>query len=337
LKIKDGNAQLIVTDNGNGISQEHQQKIFLPYYQVNHKKKNAQGIGMGLAIVKKIIENIGGTIDLTSNPNHGTQVSVIFSAVNQTKGIPEDKINFDQSRRYVPSEIDLAEFPIDPAKQNLLVVEDNLQLLSFIQKKLSDNYNILLAGNGIEAIRKLEQMNGVPDLILTDIMMDDMDGFVFVKSVRAHPNLKHVPVIFLSAIAEHERKIKGLQLGAVDFISKPFKIAELQAKIKSILSNLSNQRIAFMNGATKMMNGSQVSFQEKVISFDDKCKELGLTIRQAEIAQLLIDANSYKKIADQLHISEKTVSRHATDIFNKLEIKSKYELMNLFDKARKQA
>lgn len=337
LNIQDEKVHLIVADNGEGISESHQKKIFLPYYQVNHKKKNMQGIGMGLAIVKKIVENISGSIDLTSNPNEGTCICVALSVVDETVPIYEEEFENNLSKHYVPTEIALIELPEDATKQNILIVEDNLQLLSYLQKKLSTKYNIMMAISGREAINRLKQMNRNPDLILTDIMMDDMDGLEFVDILKTQSNLQHVPTIFLSAIAEHEQRIKGLELGAVDFISKPFKIEELKQKIKSILTNIHNQRVAFMHGATKMMNGNQVSFQEQNVSFEDKCKTLGLTLRQSEITQLLIDANSYKQIADQLHISEKTVSRHATDIFNKLEVKSRYELINLFEPSRKQA
>ena len=335
-KIK-GNVHLVVADNGPGISMSHQEKIFLPYYQVNHKKKNVQGIGMGLAIVKMIVENIDGTIDLTSEENNGTRITITCVASDQADSSDHVKSVDAQLQRFVPSEIHLDELAFDRKKRNILLVEDNHQLLSYLQKKLSDSYNVFLATDGKRAIRRLKQMDRVPDLILTDIMMDDMDGFSFVESIRAQSALQHIPVIFLSAIAKHEQKIRGLRLGAVDFISKPFKIEELQEKIKSILSNIYKQRIVLVNNATQLINSEQISYQERHVSFEDKCKELGLTIRQSEITQLLIDANSYKEISKRLRISEKTVSRHATDIFNKLEVKSRFELINLFEPSRKQA
>jgi signal transduction histidine kinase/DNA-binding response OmpR family regulator len=332
LKTQEDKAQFVVADNGAGISKNHQKNIFLPYYQVNHKKKNTQGMGMGLAIVKKIVENIGGTIDLTSNPNEGTCISVAFSVVEESERMHKEEFEMNLSKHYVPSEIDLHELPLDATKQHILVVEDNLQLLTYIQKKLSINYNIFMAISGREAINRLKQMKRVPDLILTDIMMDDMDGFEFVKSVRAQSALQHVPVIFLSAIAEHEQKIKGLKMGAVDFISKPFRIEELRTKINSILSNLDHQRIAFMNGATKMMNGNQVFFQENKVSFEDRCKELMLTDRESEIVMLIKEGKSYSESGELLHISSKTVSKHLSNVYAKLGITSRHQLVNLLDK-----
>lgn len=337
LQQDGGHINFIVKDEGPGISKEYQKKIFEPYFQIDHKKKNVQGMGMGLAMVKRTVKSLEGTIQVISDIGKGTEVVVKIPIYKHDIDQPVAIFSNGFNQMVRQNEYEVTDKVVGDTLQNILIIEDQQDFLYLLHKNLCKNYNVYVAENGLEALKKLEVMPIIPDLIVSDIMMDEMDGFAFVQRMRKQRRFQHIPIIFTTAISEVEKRLEGIKLGAVDFILKPFSIEELQEKIKSILSNIHLQKLALVNHASRLMNGSQISFHKNGISYEERCKELGLTARQSEIAKFLIEAKSYKEISERLYISEKTVSRHATDIFNKLKVKSRFELMNLFEQSRKQA
>lgn len=323
----------VVVDNGRGIPKEYQDKIFQPYYQINHKKSNSQGIGMGLSIVSKTVEILNGKIELVSNKGEGTRVTIIlkkYDLSNQDAGPISRKVNGVtgiQSLAYP-----LKDTISSPGLQNILLIEDNRELLNFLINQLKTNYNILVARNGIEAINKLKNHPN-PDLIISDIMMDEMGGIELIKVLRNQERYQHIPFVFLTAISTHEDILQGLKLGAVDFISKPFNISELRQKINSILANISKQKFAIVNQAVKNLGKglNSDSIEIKTITFDEKCKKLKLTKRETEITKIFIEGKSYKEVGELLFIAEKTVSKHVSNIFGKLSIKNRFELIKLLE------
>ena len=111
-------------------------------------------------------------------------------------------------------------------------------MLNYLFKKLSEKYNTYAALNGNDALKKLKELKILPDLIITDIMMDKVDGYDFAKIISKSASYSHIPFIFLSAKATVTDKLQGLKLGAIDYVPKPFSIAELLQKIDSILNAL---------------------------------------------------------------------------------------------------
>jgi DNA-binding response OmpR family regulator len=119
----------------------------------------------------------------------------------------------------------------------IMIIEDNLDMLSYLLTKVSArNYNVLVAVNGSEAIKKLKTNSLMPDLFICDVMMDTMDGYQFREINSKDAKYNHIPFIFLTAKSEKVDKVKGLKLGAIDFIMKPFSINELMQKVESILN-----------------------------------------------------------------------------------------------------
>lgn len=335
VKLSCANNQIffVVVDNGRGILKEFQDKIFQPYYQISHKKSNSQGIGMGLSIVSKTVESLNGKIELVSKKGKGTKVTIIlekYDISNQDAGPISRKVTGFTGNQ--PTVYHLKDSISSPDFQNILLVEDNSELLNFLINQLKINYNVLVAKNGIEAISKLKNLPN-PDLIISDIMMDEMDGIELIKVLRNQERYQHIPIVFLTALSSHEDILHGLSLGAVDFISKPFHISELKEKIKSQLSNISNQRYAIVNQAVKNLGKvyNPDSFKIELITLDEKCKKLKLTKRETEITKFFIEGKSYKEVGELLFIAEKTVSKHVSNIFGKLSIKNRFELINLLE------
>jgi signal transduction histidine kinase/DNA-binding NarL/FixJ family response regulator len=321
-----------VQDYGIGIAADKLKKIFEPYYQIGTHKKNTQGMGLGLPIAKKVIEDLKGRISLISNSqtNTGTTVTVQLPRHQIGKGEAVSKVNLsavviadDVVKRNRQAEI-------NPVLQTIMIVEDNTAMQNFLSDKLSGKYNIVLSANGNEALTVLKEHNQLPDLILSDIMMDKLDGYAFARIVANNELFNHIPFIFISAKSTIDDRLKGLKLGAIDFIAKPFKVNELLLKIETILQTVDRQKKAALKRTITFLNQGSLPTDKSdtYTNFEQNCILYGLTEREKDIARLIGQGYPYKLIADSLFISEKTVSKHVQNMFEKLTVSNKIELMN---------
>ena len=226
------------------------------------------------------------------------------------------------------------------AKQTIILVEDNLELLSYLLKKLSKKYNVYASRNGAEALRKLKEMP-TPNLIISDIMMDQMDGFKLAKIISDTERYNHIPFLFITAKSTQKDKLAGLNMGALDVIQKPFSMTELQYKVEAVLTSHSRQRKALLtqlaSHSVKIMSDGPEEIlidgmEQKKIKFEHKCKLYNLTSQETEITKRLIEGITYKKIGEELYISEYTVKTHAQNIFKKVEVQNKLALIKRFEK-----
>jgi signal transduction histidine kinase/DNA-binding NarL/FixJ family response regulator len=333
LKQDEEHVNLLVKDEGPGISKADREKIFEPYFQVDHKKKNVQGMGMGLAMVKRTVDSLGGAIHMISDIGRGTEVVVEIPVcnidINQPIGISSN--DFNQSIRH--AEYEVADKVVSEARHNILIIEDQQDFLYLLHKNMCKNYNVYVAKNGLVALKKLEKMPVIPDLIVSDIMMDEMDGFAFVKAMRKQRRFQHIPIIFTTAISEEEKRLNGLKLGAVDFIVKPFSIDELKLKIESILEIHEQQRIALIQQASVLIKNGNSIRETTPLSWEDSCKKFNLTNREIEVLKHSIEGKTRNEIADTLFISAYTVAKHISNIYEKLNVKNKIQLIKLLDES----
>jgi len=308
-----------------------QTKVFEPYYQIATQKKSSQGMGLGLSIVKKVIQDLKGEIKIESNPKResGTKIIVILSrhTLSENEVIATNSFHYNvlsnAEDRYVK------EKPFDEKKSTILIVEDNVSMVNYLIKKLEESYNVYAALNGNEALKKIKSLEAIPDLIISDVMMDKMDGHAFAKIISSDPAYNHVPFVFLTAKSAKSDKMQGLKLGAIDYIQKPFSISELVQKIESILENARKQKIALFNNAFKILSKSENLSPEQVAgTFDQNCKLYNLTSREKDIARLVCDGHKYKEIGETLFIAERTVTKHVQNIFEKVGVSNKIELIN---------
>jgi|GEM_PF-447816 signal transduction histidine kinase/DNA-binding NarL/FixJ family response regulator len=327
LNIKDSKIAFSVSDNGIGIPDSMREKVFNPYSQLNYEKSNFQGMGLGLSIVKKIADDLNGVIVLKSVPGQGTEMTMLFFTYKGhspiTTTIPAKDSNTIPEIYPSPTLRPTA----DNSRPVLLLVEDNLQLLHFILKKLSIHYEVETAVSGADAIEKIKEMKRL-DLIISDVMMDKGDGYELCRSISSQVNYCHIPFIFITAKTTPEDKIKGLALGAIDYLYKPFLIEELQYKIDSLLNNMALQRKAVIDNAYKSLLSNSANASSEHDSFLISCKTYGLTIREQEIVRFIAKGLTHKEIADVLFISDKTVSKHIQNIFDKASVGNKVELLN---------
>lgn len=332
LKKVGDTCQFSVKDYGTGIPNDMQAKVFEPYYQITNPKTNTQGMGLGLPIVKKVIDDLNGNIKVISNPkiSSGTEMLITLNQYTLVKNETIISKVVPKTVAITKEELKIEEGIFDEEKQTILIVEDNITMLNYLFKKLSEKYNTYAALNGNDALKKLKELKILPDLIITDIMMDKVDGYDFAKIISKSASYSHIPFIFLSAKAAFTDKLQGLKLGAIDYVPKPFSIAELLQKIDSILLYAGKQKRAIWNKAFSIVNSNNNPPKKDTSSdaFEQNCELYHLTTREKDIAKLICQGQKYKDIGETLFIAERTVTKHAQNIFEKTRVSNKIELIN---------
>jgi signal transduction histidine kinase/DNA-binding response OmpR family regulator len=262
LRSEDRSLLIDVTDTGIGIPQEKQASIFERFTQLDGSSaRKYEGTGIGLALTREIAQIHGGDVTLKSEHGKGSTftLSIPKSAedatvplskelIKKTTGLKNDYSVIIQSGSLNEKNIfddminsnsvSYSHKPGTEKKDNelypeVLLVEDNKDMLEFLAEMLSYDYSVRKAINGKDALRMIAEEKYVPDIIVTDIMMPEMDGLEFVKNVRSDERFNRIPVIFLSAKADMDTLLQGFDLGGTDYITKPFNSSELLARIKA--------------------------------------------------------------------------------------------------------
>ena len=238
--IKKQKIHLRVKDNGKGISKEKQKTLFRRFYEGDYRKFNTIGTGIGLSLTKDLVELHEGTITVESEEGQGTEFIIrlpIDRSYFREEQIDDEVILPVQKLVAYEEEMDEKqsdEILVTAEKANsILVIEDNEELLHLMTKLLRHEYNVFTAENGKEGIAVLE--NEDIDLIVSDVMMPEMDGMEFCKYVKGKLEISHIPVILLTAKNKEEDRAEAYEVGADAFISKPFNLAVLHARIRNWL------------------------------------------------------------------------------------------------------
>lgn len=215
--------RIAVADTGIGINDADKDNIFNRFYQ--SERKSAQtGNGIGLHIVKEYVQLLNGTVSVEDNKPQGTRFTVTFP-IRQTAAT--DSADVYQP----PTEVD--SMMAETRKKRILIVEDSTDLRSFLERCLSGPFETQTAGNGKEALKVLEAQDS--DLVISDIMMPEMDGLELCRSIKNNIAFSHIPVILLTAKTTEKDIVEGLECGADEYIAKPFNIEILQLRIRKIL------------------------------------------------------------------------------------------------------
>jgi len=212
--------QLTVQDNGSGITAEHLPHIFERHYRV--EPQSEIGSGIGLHLVQELVEAMQGDISVASEPGKGTTFTIRLPITNtaaMTTTVKPDKIT-------VPR-------PVNDEKPILLIVEDNADVSTYLETILAADYHLLFAKDGKEGIAKA--LEAVPDIIISDVMMPEMDGFELTQALKTHELTSHIPVILLTAKADLPSRLEGLQYGADAYLNKPFVKEELLIRLHKLI------------------------------------------------------------------------------------------------------
>lgn len=329
-----GKMLILVKDNGFGIPQHDQPHIFEPYYQAYNIKENKQGIGMGLFIIKSIVEELQGSISFKSVENIGTEFIVTLPVYAAGK---DDKIitpSITTKRKTPESHIIAISEPIhDHGRPTILLIDDVPDMLEFLNNELSLDYNTYCASSGNEALQKLKTVPK-PDIIISDVMMDEMDGIELFDRIRNNPEFQHIPVIFLTARTKENDKMLALERGAFDYIYKPFRLPELKSKIQTVVGYTTKQRNHIVKNMVESLQ-AQMPYtnitESKPIqkTLLDLMQKHNITPREQDVLQLIKQGKTYEDIGKELHISDKTVIRHVQNMFEKTGVHTKIDLINV--------
>jgi signal transduction histidine kinase/ligand-binding sensor domain-containing protein/DNA-binding response OmpR family regulator len=310
--------EISITNTSAGIAPEQLGKIFDRFYQTNNSyTKDGKGSGIGLALTKELVEIHHGTIIVTSIQDKKTTFNVI---------LPVDKAHYkeDEIIDTIPSKIpsvvkqQLEEasetVEIQSNKENishkkslplLLIVEDNPDVTSYICSFLDKKYRIITAENGKEGLKKA--IDKYPDLIISDIMMPEMDGFELCEKVKSDTRTSHIPVILLTARADMESKIEGLEFGADDYVTKPFEARELQSRSKNLIEQRRKLREKF-----RQMNDLQ-STEIAVTSMDKEFLNRLMSVFETHISE---PEFSTEQCAKEVGMSRSSLNRKLQALTN---------------------
>jgi two-component system sensor histidine kinase ChiS len=320
-----------IADNGIGIPVAMQTKIFEPYFQINAEKANFQGMGLGLSIVKKILLDLNGEIEILSDPKNtiGTKITIELPAYEKSENEPVADFPVEGINYFEVEKLSIHERSYDEHKFTIMIVEDNMALLKYMVEALQKRYNIFFALNGEAAVEKLKTITHL-DLVVSDVMMDNGDGYFLYRHIQQSKRFSHVPFIFLTAKYTGDDRMKGITMGAIDYISKPVSINELDKKINSFLNNLSNQRNAIITQAYhSLMNEKETKEMKEIqpCSFQLNCVKYNLTSRETDVIRLMMEGKINKEIAGELFISIDTVKKHIQNAYEKIGVSNKFELL----------
>ena len=299
----DSEVILTITDDGIGITDTEKNKIFDAFYQVkNNKEINKLGIGIGLHMTRSLVQLMNGRIVANDREdgNNGVSISVYLPKlmpVNeklQTTRKVEDLIIADTH----PEEAINEEEVNEPMKKQyaIMVVDDNPEILDFLSKILSEEYFVISALSGEEAVQILEKNN--IDLIISDVMMEDMNGFELCRKIKSNINISHIPVILLTAKTDTESKIQGLEAGADAYIDKPFSPFHLKAQLRNLFRKRENIQQTY--ASTPLSDIRSAVHNRLDEEFMNKCTEIILSnIEDPEF--------SVNTLAQQLNMSRTSV------------------------------
>lgn len=239
--------EFTIIDTGPGIQSEDLSKIFDRFYQVDGGvQRDFEGSGIGLALTKELVLLMQGDIEVKSESGKGSTFRVVLPFSKGENATIPDEIAFE----YTPAReitTDDSNYLQDDITHDqtyaILLVEDNRDLSAYLAGVLEKTYTVKVAANGEEALAYAK--DEIPDLILSDMMMPKMDGFTLCEEIRKYEATSHIPFILLTARVSIESRLEGLELGADDYMTKPFNVAELQIRIKNLLKQRDNLKKRF--------------------------------------------------------------------------------------------
>ncbi|KXX67155.1 two-component regulator propeller domain-containing protein [Flammeovirga sp. SJP92] len=223
----DDHYQIAITDTGKGIPAEEQEHIFEEFYQTQNKTD--RGTGLGLSLVKRLIDAHYGTITFESKEGEGTRF-VVTLPLSDDFMKPEEKV-VEEVINEVSDEAEVK--TKEDHRPKILIVEDNLDIAHYLKKELEHLFSVTLAHNGKEGYQQVVKMK--PDVVISDIMMAEMNGIELCKEIKKNPHLNHIPVILLTAKSADEDRLEGIESGADAYIIKPFKTEFLLAKVMNLI------------------------------------------------------------------------------------------------------
>ncbi|RRQ48620.1 response regulator [Maribacter algicola] len=306
-EIKSEYVCIEIEDNGPGIPHDQQPHIFERFYQVNKTAETASksGSGIGLAITKDLMDLHYGSVEVDSKMGEGSRF-ILKLPTGREHLLPEEIAAFSEPEKQTVSlvskvtlnESEKAKKKVHLKKKSVLVVDDNEDIRSLVKNGLHKKYHVLEADTGKIGLKIVLQE--LPDLIISDVLMPEMDGIEFCDRLKSNIRTKHIPIILLTALNSVEHRIEGIESGADAYIPKPFKMKLLSITVDKLIESWESIRLRFM---TK----EQLTPKEVVLDSEDK-KFLDRIMELME-EQMSNENYQIEQLVDDMHTSRSTFFR----------------------------
>lgn len=296
---RDDRLRIDVSDTGSGMDEETLAHVFEPFYQGESDAKHV-GTGVGLALVKQIVDAVQGTIAVESEPGRGTTFRLSIPIRNQvhrevavetttsTPSLPREET--------MPTDSDEG----DDDKCRLLVIEDNSDIAAYIGSQFAGRYAVSYAADGREGLDKA--LDQVPDLIITDLMMPGVDGLEVCRQIRGSEITDHIPIIVVTAKITEEERIRGLEAGADAYLAKPFSADELRMRVEKLLERHHHLRDKYSSDTDKQQESQYTDVERRFLAKVSDVVYLQLSRgKRTEVSQIasalcMSDRQFYRKI-----------------------------------------
>ena len=321
--------EIIVSDTGYGIDAEALPHIFDRYYQAKGKHQ-ASGTGIGLALVKSLADLHEGTLQVESEIGKGTT----FTFRLLTENTYPNALHREEKETLAQEETEIAE-TVEEEKEEadtrpvVLVVEDNDDIREYIATSFSSNYRILTATNGKEGLEQAQKY--IPDIIISDIMMPEMDGIELCKLVKEDIRTSHIPVILLTAKDSIQDKEEGYESGADSYLTKPFSAKLLNSRVHNLLESRKKLALIVAN-RTKELKPEQQEETIKLNKLDEEFLTKFTTIVEENIDMEKMDMSF---MMEKMNMSHSTLYRKiksltgmsGNELIRKIRLKNSLRLL----------
>ncbi|WP_298422646.1 two-component regulator propeller domain-containing protein [uncultured Kordia sp.] len=303
--------EISISDTGPGLKQDQVDKIFKRFYQVDNLNKTYYGgTGIGLEVVQNFVKLHKGKIKVTSEVGTGTTFTIVlpasgeyFSEDERLSEKVEDQVQKEEtfvipapSTENIPEE---DEENVNVASHTLLIVEDNTELRNYLKNELKTQYKILLAKNGKEGLQLAKEF--LPDIIMTDVIMPEMDGFMFCKNIKSDIKTSHIPLLMLTAKTRIENRMEGIENGADAYMVKPFDVGLLKLRLSQLITSrqlIFNKYFSVISDAdNKTTTSIDKEFIEKVLGYiNESIGDPNLNVESLASQLNLSRSQFYRKI-----------------------------------------
>ncbi len=295
VQLNESHDQFIIDfiNDGKPIPEESRERIFEPFYRLQPNANNKTGTGLGLPLARSLTEMHHGSLSLEifeKDPK-----LTLFRLTLPLK-LPESISDGEEEN--ISEETTHINLTYKEGRTNILIVEDNKEMRTFIAEELNDHYNIFIAENGVVAIDIIHKQS--VQLIISDIMMPVMDGIELLRNIKTNVEFSHIPVILLTAKTTVQSRMEGLESGADAYIDKPFSTSLLLAQISNLLTNRDKIRKFYFN--SPVANMKSIAYTKTDENFLDNLNK----IINEHISDPSLDVN---QIADLMNISRPTLYR----------------------------
>ncbi len=318
LTHDDHNAIISVRDNGEGIPEDKMKHIFERFYQAPlHMDERNMGTGIGLDLTRSLVELHHGTINVRNNDDKkGCQFTITIPLGNShlkpeemiadeepvaaPSHLLDNEIQDEEQQQDVP-----AELPKVSRRQRIVIVEDDSEILDFLQSELSKDYDITTCDNGRQGLS--EVLRSVPDLVISDVMMPEMDGNTMCQKIKSNTTTSHIPVILLTAKSRDEDQLQGLEMGANAYIMKPFNMDILRRTIVNLIHTHQMLRLKYGRNDSLEQQVDEI----KMKSPDDQLLERVMKVINKNLSNSDL---SIDRVADEVGISRVHLHRKMKEL-----------------------